>query len=210
MKTSTKAKAKKSAKPKKSSKAKKAGKASAAFFGKSKRLAFRLLDATDNEFFCSLFMDSKTMEFVGQPLSHDEAERSFRKALELTQAQPMRRRITVIVDRASKKAIGISSIKFIDAEGHRAEGGMMFHSAVHSKRYSLESSLALIDEAFLHHSIDELCVQVALNHKIGERLVRASGHKRGPDLAATASRSAVSTWSTTRDAWVSRYKQTKN
>src|SRR5687767_12347891 len=108
------AKAKKSAKAKKAGGAKKnAGSRSSAFYAQSKRLGFRLLTPADQALYCELFTDAKALANVCPPLLAEQAAESFRKALRLTAIMPLKQRITVIVERASKKAIGIASLKLI-------------------------------------------------------------------------------------------------
>lgn len=201
---------KKTAKTKKSSKAKKAAKSAKTkvshYYAQSKRLGFRLIAADDEALYCELFTDAKTLEFVSQPLSQDRALKSFRKAVSVSAVMPLKQRISVIVDKATKKSIGIASLKLIDPATNRAEGGILLKPTAHAQRFAVESSLALISAAFRRHTISELTAQVATAHKAGERLVNASGYThRGllPDVAGLAPRNL---WSISREQWADNFK----
>jgi RimJ/RimL family protein N-acetyltransferase len=203
------AKTKKSTQARKTAKGKKRGKTSTpAFYAKSRRLAFRLLDASDEALYCDLFTDPKTMRYVGAPLERERAAYSFQKALEVTQRRPVTQHISVIVERATRKAIGISSIRMLDGERRRAEGGILLKPTAHAQRFATESASALMDEAFRWHAIEELSARVASDHKAGQRLVAAVGYARGETIPAEGERPERSTWQVTRDWWARNSKRT--
>jgi RimJ/RimL family protein N-acetyltransferase len=186
---------------------KKTAKAKApAFYAKSKRLAFRLLAPADEGLYCELFTDATTMRYVYAPFSPERAARSFKKALEVTQRKPFQQHISVIVERATRKPIGISSLRLVDADCRRAEGGMLLKPTAHAQKFAREGTLALIDEAFKWHPIEELTAEVAKGHQAAERLVASSGYAKGADVAASEGRLARSTWSITRTTWARNYK----
>src|SRR5882724_10701798 len=197
---------KKSAKTKKPTRAKKAGKPkSSAFYAQSKRLGFRLITPEDQALYCELYTDAKTLEHVGPPLTQERAEQSFGKALEVTAIKPVKQRITVIVERATKKPIGIASLKLVDAENRRAEGGILLKPTAHARRFAIEGSLALISAAFRRHTIDALSAQVSIGHKAGEKLAAGSGYVRGTDIPPNGTLSAKSSWSITREFWADNF-----
>ena len=203
---------KKSLKAKKTTKAKKpaspkARKAKATgFYAQSKRLGFRLLTPSDKELYVSLYTDPKTLEHVHAPLTRELAEQSFQRALDSTFIMPLKRRITVIVERKSKKPIGIAGLKLVDADTRRAECGILLKPTAHAQRFALEGSLALIDAAFKRHTISEIAAQVTIGHKAGERLVKSIGYIRVGDLPCMGSQPARSAWSITRDKWADTFK----
>jgi RimJ/RimL family protein N-acetyltransferase len=201
---------KKSVKAKKSTKAKKPRKTGkpkvSTFYAQSKRLGFRLLTSTDKELYVGLYTDAKTLEHVQAPLTIERAEQSFQKALTVTAILPLKQRITVIVERGSKKPIGIAGLKLVDADSRRAECGILLKPTAHAQRFALEGSLALIDAAFKRHTISEISAQVTIGHKAGERLVKSIGYDRGPDLPPTNDHPARSLWSITREKWADTCK----
>jgi len=198
-------KAKKPVKAKKVKKKTQSVKASP-YYAQSKRLGIRLLEAGDAALYCGLYTDAKTLEHVCPPLSAERAKQSFEKAMHLSYEKPWTQRISVVVERTSNKPIGIASIKIVDTDQRIAEVGILLKPNAQSQRYATEASLTLITSAFRRHTIDGIVAKVGANHKTGERLVKTLGYARGADLAATADRSARSTWSMNRETWANSYK----
>ena len=138
---------KKSTKAKLPSKTRRVAKVEASlFYAQSKRLRFRLLEPSDEALYCDLFTDAKAMAYVVPPLSRERAELSFKKALEVTQQKPLKQQISVIVERATKKAIGITSLKLVDVTKRRGEGGILLKPAASAQRYAAECVAALPKE----------------------------------------------------------------
>jgi len=195
-------------KPVKAKKAKKKAKSVKAspYYAQSKRLGFRLLAADDAALYCGLYTDAKTLEHVCPPLSAERAKQSFEKAMRASYTKPWLQRISVVVERTSKKPLGIASIRLIDADKRIAEVGILLKPNAQSQRYATEASLALITSAFRRHTIEGIFAKVGVTHKTGERLVKTLGYARGADLAATADRTARSTWSMNRETWADNFK----
>jgi RimJ/RimL family protein N-acetyltransferase len=176
------------------------------FYAQSKRLGVRLIEAGDEALYCGLFTDAKTVEHVCPPLSAERAKESFAKALAKSQESPWVQRISVVIERSSKKALGIASIKMVDQDKRIAEVGILLKPSAHAQRYATEASQTLISSAFRRHTIDGISARVAVGHKAGERLVATLGYNKGETLAATEERGARSTWSMQRDKWAATYK----
>ena len=192
---------------KKTAKAKKTTKKKPSpFYAQSERLGFRLLTSDDEALYTELFTDAKTLEYVSPPLSPERAAQSFRKALEVTAILPVKQRISVIVERATKKSIGIASLKMIDPEKRRAEGGLLLKPTAHAQRFAIESSLALISAAFRRHTIDELSARVTVGHKAGEKLVAGSNYELRGLIAPEGDRPARNCWAMTREYWANNFK----
>jgi RimJ/RimL family protein N-acetyltransferase len=203
--------AKKTKKPvkakKKSSPAKKRAKQlGAQYYAQSKRLGFRLIEASDEALYCELFTDAKTVQHVCAPLTEERAKQSFAKALAKSHQKPWVQRISVVVERSNKKPLGIASIKMLAPENRVAEVGILLKPSAHAHRYGTEASQALITSAFRRHSIDGISAQVPAGHKAGERLVATLGYDKGESVAAVADRPARSAWSMHREKWASTYK----
>jgi RimJ/RimL family protein N-acetyltransferase len=196
----------KKAKAKKSTKAKKAAKApSSAFYAQSKRLAFRLITPADEALYCELFTDAETLEQVCPPLSPQAAAASFRKALDVTAIKPVKQRISVIINRATKKPIGIASLKMIDLDKRSAEGGLLLKPSAQAQRFASEASLALISAAFRRHTISELTARVTAGHKAGEKLVTSSGYTLREEIAAKDGCPPRRRWAMSRDYWADNF-----
>jgi len=195
-------KTKKPVKAKKSTKTKRMTKKPATYFAQSKRLGFRLLELADEALFVGLYTDDKTMEFVMPPLLKEQAEQAFKRVLAATHTEPVAQRFAVIIDRATRKPIGISGFKFLDDQHRHVEGGVLLHPSAHARRLATESSKALVAEMFKRHSIDEISAHVVKGHTIGEKFAAACGYSRGVDVEAVGVRPAGSSWSITRQSWV--------
>ena len=199
------AKAKKPAKKKPSRKASKSVKASP-YYAQSKRLGFRLIEASDHALYSELFTDAKTLEHFCAPLTAERAKQSFEKALTKSHQSPWVQRISVVVERAKKKSLGIASIKMVDPENRIAEVGILLKPSAHAQRYATEASQALITSAFRRHTITGISAHVAVGHKAGERLVATLGYGKGAGLAATDVCPERNVWSMQREKWADTYK----
>jgi [ribosomal protein S5]-alanine N-acetyltransferase len=198
-----KSKAKKAAKPKKTPKG---GKSvvktkNSPYYAQSKRLGFRLLQPSDEALYVELYMDANALEFVHAPLSKERAERSFKKAVEVTRQKPFQRHISVIIERATKKPIGITGLKLTDPLRRVAEGGILLKPTAHAQRFASESAAALTNEAFKWHAIEELHAQVPIGHKASERLVNSAGYCLRGEIPAAGGPAVRNCWVLTRDSW---------
>ena len=205
---------KKTAKPKKAAKAKKSAPKTkkrskpiaSPYYAQSKRLGFRLIEAGDEALYCGLFTDAKSVEHFCSPLSVERAKQSFAKALAVSAVKPLKQRITTVVDKGSKKTLGIASIRLVDPVSRIAEVGILLKPNAQAQRFATEASLALISSAFRWHTIDGITAQVAVEHKVGERLVKTLGYARGGDIAASADCGARTSWSMSRETWAATAK----
>ena len=195
---------KKSVKAKKVVRARKRVSAASPFYAQSKRLGFRLLEAGDEDLYVGLFTDAKTMQHVMPPLDKERAQRSFRKALEVTHQKPFKQHISVIVEKATRKTVGITSLKLIDSEGRRAEGGILLKTSAHQKRYSVEAIHVTNKEAFKWFALDEISARVPVGHKAGESLVARLGFL--PREGVADEQPIKSNWVLSRDAWARNTK----
>jgi RimJ/RimL family protein N-acetyltransferase len=205
---------KKTAKTKKPTKAKKSASrtktrtkaAATAYYAQSKRLEFRLIEAGDEALYYGLFTDAKNVKHFCAPLSAEKAKQSFAKALAVSAVKPLKQRITSIVDKGSKKTIGIASIRLVDPVNRIAEVGILLKPNAQAQRFATEASLALINSAFRWHTIDGITAQVAVGHKVGERLVKTLGYARGADIAPSGDCGPRTSWSIGRESWAASFK----
>jgi RimJ/RimL family protein N-acetyltransferase len=165
------------------------------------RLAYRLLNASDEALYAQLYADPEVMKYVGTPLPRERALVSFGKALALTEQAIFQRRVTAIVERSSNKAVGISSIHLIEGKKRTAQVGSMLTPAAQAQGYGPEYSKALIAYAFKSRPIDRVLANVAIGNQVTERLVTDLGFVRGAESPATPDMPAFATWSLTRGQW---------
>jgi len=168
----------------------------------SLRLAYRLMTADEEALYCQLYADPEVMRYViSTPLTKDRALVSFGKALALTQQLHFQRRVTAIIERSSKKVIGLSHIHTIDGKKRTAIVGSMLTPAAQAKGYGPEYSKALIAHAFKVRPVEKLLAEVGVGNTVTEGLVTELGFVRGAVTPATPDRPAQTTWMLTRGKW---------
>lgn len=170
----------------------------------TERLSLRLLAASDEDLYCELYTDVATMRFIGAPLSQDRAERSFRKALQLTHRHPMEQLFLTIIDRATRQTVGICSIQQFDERTRRAEAGIILKPAVHTQGMGKEAFAALVTCGFEMFPIDEVRARISVDHSAAEGVLASIGFLRRGDIAPAQERPDNSIWSTYRESWCKR------
>ena len=165
----------------------------------SERLSMRALSEGDAALYCDLYGDPDTMRFVGPPLSRERALRSFRKAL-ASQRQPLERLFLVIVEKAGRRAIGMSALLDFDARRRRVQAGIMLRCESHGRGFGKEGMSALVSYAFAVFPVDEVWVQHAADHSTARRVPISLGFSRNTD-AAHDDGSGKFIWSAYRESW---------
>lgn len=169
----------------------------------TQRLHIRPLSESDEPLYCGLYTDAETMRFIGPPLTLLCATRSFHAALRLTRRQPAKRLFFTLVHKTTLQTVGICSVQGIDASQRRAEAGIIIAPASRAHGFAAEGLSALVTRAFDVLPIDEVWVQIALDHAIVERLVISVGFSQGGEIAPTHERKAQRIWSAFRQSWLS-------
>jgi [ribosomal protein S5]-alanine N-acetyltransferase len=168
---------------------------------RTERLILRSLSKPDEDLFIRLFTSEKVMRYVRPPLEREQACSNFKKALELTHRSRFTRRVVTLVERATKKTIGISSIHMVDTKAGCALVGTLLSSEAHSKRYGMECSVALIAKAFTRPRVKMLMAHVAVGHTATERLVEDLGFTRSGKLDSDGVYPERSVWTLGRPEW---------
>ena len=150
--------------------------------------------------FCDLYSDAETMRFIGPPLSRERAARGFRSVLKLMRRESADQVFFTISTRDTGEAVGISSIQHLDIPGRRAEAGIIIGSPHRSQGFAKEGLSGLIHFAFDNLPIDEVWVQIAVDHTVVEKLVIAVGLIRGAQT--TGGQSTLRIWTAHRDSWL--------
>ena len=120
------------------------------------RLRMRILAPSDLSLFRELYCDSGTMRHVGRPLSSARATASLQATLDATRKPGLR--FFVIIERRSKQAVGLCSIR-PTKDIRCPEVGMMLVRTVRGLGYGNETLGALIDAAFRTLPITAVSVQ---------------------------------------------------
>ena len=150
----------------------------------------------DAPLYCELYGDPATMRFVGPPLSPERAERSFRKVLASLQRRPIERVLLVIVDKATRRSIGIGAFQDFDPRRRRVEAGIMLVAEARDRGFGTECLRALVAFAFATFEVDEVWIQHAADNMQARRMSIRVGLSHNNDRE-----SGKLTWSARRHSW---------
>jgi RimJ/RimL family protein N-acetyltransferase len=139
---------------------------------RTRRVLLRSLHEDDAAVYCDLYTDPEIMRFISEPLSRPRAQKSFRKALQLTRQRPIHSLYLAVVDRSTQCTVGLCSI---EALGSRAETGIILNAGSRAYGYATEALGSTIAMAFGLLPLDEVIVRIAEGHKAAEKLVRGLG-----------------------------------
>ncbi len=170
-----------------------------AIFG-TDRLSLRSLSEADATLFCGLYADPEAMRFVGQPLSREQAERSFRIVLQSLGSRPIKRLFTVILEKPGQQALGFGALQGIDLYRRRVEAGVMLKPASRGRGFGKESLAALVTRAFALLPVDEVWIEHAADHAIARRVPISLGFSPSREVGVTGK----CIWSAYRKSWLSR------
>jgi RimJ/RimL family protein N-acetyltransferase len=170
----------------------------------SERLTMRSLSSADEALYCDLYMNADVMRYVGAPLSRQDALDGFKKSLELMSNPEFNRRVVVLIDRASKQPIGISSLRMLDGKKGRAEVGTLLKPGAHEKGFAQECSTALITQAFTRPQVKELVAYSVKDNAAIEGLLKDLGFERGGAVRSSAGRPPRVRWTIGRNEWSKR------
>lgn len=152
------------------------------------RISLRLLAASDQDLYCELYTDAATMRFIGAPLPRKRALRSFEKALQLTHSctDTMRHLVLAVIEKATRRTIGICSIQQFDERLRCAEAGIILRPAMHARGIGKEAFAALITQGFAMLQIDEIRAHIAVDNSAAAGVLASLGFRRCDDAAAAA------------------------
>lgn len=122
------------------------------------RLRLRALTLDDLALFRTLYCDTGTMRHVGKPMSRTLAAASLHATLAATR-KPGGLRFYTIVERQSRRGVGMCSARPAAWDERGAELGIMLLPAARGRGYAREALLALIDDAFFRLPIESVWVQ---------------------------------------------------
>lgn len=163
------------------------------------RLWMRALASDDESLYCHLYTDAETMRFIGEPLSPERAASSFRSALAGMNRSPIERLFLTVLEKASRRNVGICSLQKFDVPRRSVQAGVMFIAGARARGYAKEAFIGLIQQVFAHLPVDELWVQFAADHVVVERGVTSVGFVRSREAGMDPQRRV---WTVRRESWV--------
>lgn len=130
----------------------------------------------DEEMFCRLYTDDKTMEYIGKTLSIEVAIKTFKVAVKKNAGSKKVLNTWAIVDKNSKKTIGIQF--FFEREQQQEntiEIGIILLPEARGKRVPEESLVELIKYGFIHNNYDKIFICYDKRNKGTARFVATIG-----------------------------------
>jgi RimJ/RimL family protein N-acetyltransferase len=140
------------------------------------RLHLRALARSDLALFTAMYCDKETMRHIGRPLSPERALASLRATMHAAR-QPDGPRFLVIIERRSRRAVGLCSIR-PGAGDCCPEVGIMLVRGARGCGYAAEALAALIDVAFRALPITAVSVQYRLANTASAQVFDALGFSR--------------------------------
>jgi [ribosomal protein S5]-alanine N-acetyltransferase len=145
------------------------------------RFRLRPLTSADEGLYRDIYCNADTMRYVGKPLSHDDAGRSFRAAVKQTADASSPIHFLAIEERSRGNEIGICGVHHgVPALGE-AEIGIMLKSDARRERFSHEAFGAFISHLFASSSVERLWVRYAIGHVAVDRMVSRLGFAMASD-----------------------------
>jgi aminoglycoside 6'-N-acetyltransferase len=141
------------------------------------RLRLRALTLDDLALFRALYCDPGTMRHVGKPMSRTLAAASLHATLAATR-KPGGLRFYTIVERQSRRGVGLCSLRPAAWDERGVEAGLMLLPAARGRGYAHEALRALIGDAFFRLPIEAVWVQYRRANADAARLCDSLGFDR--------------------------------
>lgn len=134
----------------------------------------RVLCDADEALFSGLYTDPETMRFIGPPLGPACARRCF-LALTEREGQSRGRHFFSMLDKATRRRIGICGLQPPDPYMAHAEAGVLVVPDARAKGYAREGLSALVETVFESSSLVRVWVQCSALNPLVERMVSSIG-----------------------------------
>lgn len=138
------------------------------------RLRLRALTLNDLALFRALYCDPGTMRHIGKPMSRARAAASLGATIAATR-KPGGLRFYTIVERQSRRGVGMCSLRPAARDKRGVELGIMLVRNARGRGYAREAFAALIDDAFFRLPIAAVWVQHSRANAEAARLNDALG-----------------------------------
>ncbi len=167
----------------------------------TERLRVRPLIEGDLGIYRDLYTDAATMRFISPPLSAEQAEISFVRAIAHARRRPMKGISLVMLDRLAARPVGICGMSRFEPEKARIEAGILLRPEMQSIGLGYEALTALLKTAFAALLVDEIRVRFSAENDLVRRLNIRVGFT--PCSSGEAGRVALGDclWSVQRCSW---------
>jgi RimJ/RimL family protein N-acetyltransferase len=167
----------------------------------TQRLRIRPLSGEDEDIYCFLYTDEETMRFVGKPLSLEGAQRSFRKAVELSSRRPLAQLFMTVIHQDSGEPAGVCSLQKVDVGREAVEVGIMLKPAARDRSIAKEALTALIDVVFGSLGALEVWADIPRAHAAAVGVLTRLGFSPPPQEADSPGSPCRSIWSINAPSW---------
>lgn len=135
----------------------------------------RALEASDESLYREIYCDTETMRFVGEPLSSDQATRSFRAALRHAAKPDAGALFLVVIDKTTGAQLGICGATLGMPRLGSAEVGIMLTRLARGKGRSHDALESFIDHVFESFDVNQVWVKYAVEQVAVVRLNEGLG-----------------------------------
>lgn len=127
---------------------------------KWQHLHLKPLSECDLQLYINLYCCERVMKFIGEPLSLEQAKKSFAYALKLNGSVKSDRLFFSVTVDGTDKAAALSSISYFDRANKKVEIGSMVLPNAHGKRVGQDASTMLMQRIYQEIGISEFTVKI--------------------------------------------------
>jgi RimJ/RimL family protein N-acetyltransferase len=170
------------------------------------RLLMRPLCLEDQAFYCACYTDPILMRHIREPLSHEEALKSFKATLNMNANTNMNRRTWFMREIDSNTAVGLIALIRRDHAVNIVEGeiGSIIVDDFHNKGYAAEAINHLVNIAFHRGPFTDLKTHHTAQNIAANGLMKKLGFQRN---ITTTHALQIYSWVLSKQAWQKRTSQ---
>jgi [ribosomal protein S5]-alanine N-acetyltransferase len=146
-----------------------------AFDFETDRLRLRPLQEGDEALFHGLYTNLDTMRFICPPLSSEQAAARFPKIVARQRKPSLKGRFLLILDKATRQAVGICGTSQYDAGALRLEVGIVLTPEARAQGVAREALTALTKRIFVASPVNEIWARFSAENLTAMQLVVSVG-----------------------------------
>jgi RimJ/RimL family protein N-acetyltransferase len=132
--------------------------------------SLRMLQPSDESFYREIYCDAETMRYIGEPLSSDQATRSFRTALKRAACESSTSIVRIVVDARTCTKLGICGATLGVPRLGYVEAGVVLSRNARDKRLSRGIFMGFVEYLFTSSSTMRVQVRYAMANIAMRRL----------------------------------------